>query len=329
MTNTSPTDYPIPISWYQVAWSHELKRKKIKAVTIGGLPLVIFRTDDGSLYALDAHCPHLGAHLAVNGCVHNNRIKCGFHGWEFDGQGRCQKIPQGAKITPNMRTRSWRVEEHYGIIFVLFDPLGTAPNLKFTRVTHLDNGHFGKLVQKTHDINTRHSDVLENGIDMQHFTTVHGVPMNNPQIGNDPNGGLYFRHQTVTNRLGLRFNTMMEISYLHPGLQIIHLHNVLGRECIMLSSVTPINNHLVRAHFTTQVRKGRFSLYTTMLTRSLSYFISSTFAQDIPIWNAKIYKTKPILAKGDEGIQRLRHWYQSFPSVTPSLLMNHEARATA
>lgn len=172
---------------------------------------------------------------------------------------------------------------------------------------------FGHLVDTYHDIKTRHSDVLENGVDMQHFTTVHDVPMNKPSIETARNGNLIFRHQTVTKRLGLRFNTLMEIKYLHPGLQIIHLHNVLGKECIMLSSVLPIDERQVRAHFSTHLRKGRSRVATQLLTRAIAYFISETFAQDIPIWNAKIFKDRPVLAKGDEGITHFRRWYKQFP----------------
>lgn len=310
---TPITDSPIPLSWYQVAWSKDVPVGSIKSVRLGGKDLVIFRGDNKEAAALDAYCPHLGAHLGVQGKICANRIRCAFHGWEFDGDGLCQKTPQNAKITPNMRTRSWRVMERYGIIFVLFDPENKNEHADFIGVPELDTGDFARPVGKAHDIKTRHSDVLENGVDMQHFSSVHGVPMNDPELAHAPSGDLIFRHQTVTERLGIKFNTLMEIKYLHPGLQVIHLHNVLGRECIMLSSVTPIDKGLVRAHLTTHVRKGVLSFPTRLLTHALSYFISSTFAQDIPIWNAKTYKEQPVLAKGDEGIQQFRKWYNKFP----------------
>lgn len=307
------TNIPIPISWYQVAWSNELKIGSIKSAEIGGKKIVVFRGEDRKVYALDAFCPHLGAHLGIKGKVCNNFIQCGFHGWEFNGQGACVKIPQNAKITPKMNTKSWHTAEHYGIVFVYFDPQNSECTNEFIGVPQLECGNFGQPVGKLHKIHTRHSDVLENGVDMQHFTSVHGVPMNNPSIDEQQNGNLIFKHQTVTKRLGIHFDTLMEIKYIHPGLQIIHLHNVLGRECIMLSSVTPINKNLVHAHLTTHVKKGSLPFITKLLTHALSYFISATFAQDIPIWDAKIYKDRPILAKGDEGIQKFRRWYNQFP----------------
>src|SRR5688572_8841892 len=185
-----------PVSWYQVAWSNELAPKQIKSVILCGRPLVVFRGEDGIAHALDAHCPHLGAHLGVQGKVCGNQIKCAFHGWQFDGAGNCRKIPSNPKITPNMNTGSWRVVERYGIIFVHFDPQRIAPDEAFVGVPQLDSGNWGDPVVKAHNIYTRQSDVLENGVDMEHFTSVHGVPMNNPRLTENANGNLGFHHHT-------------------------------------------------------------------------------------------------------------------------------------
>lgn len=265
------------------------------------------------MHALDAHCPHLGAHLGIQGKIIGNQIRCAFHGWQFDGSGMCRKIPSDPKITSNMNTRSWRVVERYGIIFVHFDPEARALDEDFVHVPLLESGEWGEPVGKAHHISTRHSDVLENGVDMEHFNSVHGVPMNDARLSENTKGNLSFHHQTITKRLGIQFNTMMEIGYVIPGLQIIHLHSVFGRECVTLSSVTPISHDSVIAHLTTRVRGGYFSPWTSLLTHTVSYFINSTFAQDIPIWNGKIYKNKPVLSEGDEGIHRFRRWYRRFP----------------
>lgn len=306
-----------PISWYQVAWSHELRPGDVKAVKLCGRDLVVFRGENKKANALDAYCPHLGAHLAVQGKVCDNRIRCAFHGWQFDGDGKCQKLPSDGKITPKMHTRAWRVEERYGIVFVHYDPENQMRDAAFTPVPQLDGAIFGKPVGKAHQIFTRQSDVLENGVDMEHFNSVHGVPMNNARLSSAPNGNLIFHHQTVTKRLGLRFNTMMQIIYLHPGLQIIHLHSVLGRECVALSSVSPVDDKGVVAHLSVYVRQKRFlSVLTPIFTRVLAHCINSTFAEDIPIWNKKTYKEHPVLGKGDEGIPRFRAWYRNFPVAT-------------
>ena len=52
---------------------------------------------------LDAFCPHMGAHLGFGGEVVGNSIKCPFHGWSFDREGKCQRIPYTSRLTEEVR----------------------------------------------------------------------------------------------------------------------------------------------------------------------------------------------------------------------------------
>lgn len=55
--------FPLPLGWAQVAYSDELAAGAVQALRCFGRELVLFRTESGAPVALDAHCPHLGAHL--------------------------------------------------------------------------------------------------------------------------------------------------------------------------------------------------------------------------------------------------------------------------
>ena len=76
-----------PHSWFQVAWSKDIKKGKIKRLNWFNKDLVMFRGENDSVSITDPYCPHLGAHLAVGGEVSGNCIRCPFHGWEFDQDG--------------------------------------------------------------------------------------------------------------------------------------------------------------------------------------------------------------------------------------------------
>ena len=39
----------------------------------------------------------IGMASLSEGRVEGNAIQCGYHGWEFDSRGNCQKVPQRAK----------------------------------------------------------------------------------------------------------------------------------------------------------------------------------------------------------------------------------------
>ena len=84
---------PIPNGWFAVAFSRELVDGEVKRVRYFDEELVLFRTRSGRAAVLDAYCPHLGAHLAEGGRVIGESMRCPFHGWQYDGDGRLRRDP--------------------------------------------------------------------------------------------------------------------------------------------------------------------------------------------------------------------------------------------
>src|SRR6185295_17792478 len=78
--------------WYWAMPARALKRGRAHGLSFLGRELVIYRGDDGVVRALDAYCPHMGAHLSA-GKVEGQSIRCLFHYWKYDGTGRCIEIP--------------------------------------------------------------------------------------------------------------------------------------------------------------------------------------------------------------------------------------------
>src|SRR5689334_5029083 len=82
-----------PNGWFAVAYSDELTADSVIPVQAFGRSLVLFRDGGGAARLLNAHCPHLGAHLGFGGRVEDGCIRCPFHHWRFDGTGECVEIP--------------------------------------------------------------------------------------------------------------------------------------------------------------------------------------------------------------------------------------------
>ena len=82
-----------PNGCFQVAYTDDLPAGAVMPLSYFGKELVAFRGRDGAVNVLDAHCPHLGAHLGYGGKVEGNRIRCPFHAWQFDGSGACTHVP--------------------------------------------------------------------------------------------------------------------------------------------------------------------------------------------------------------------------------------------
>ena len=108
--------------WYPVCLSKELKDKAFKA-TFLGLDFVAFRDSKGEAHCLSDVCCHRGGSLAGGLChSEDDTIACPYHGWRFNGSGKCTQIPSlgpGSKIPARAKVDSYPVEERYGIVFAL------------------------------------------------------------------------------------------------------------------------------------------------------------------------------------------------------------------
>ncbi len=80
-------------AWYVACASKELGRKRPLERTILGLPIVLFRGEDGAPGALLDRCPHRNVPLSLGRVTDAGRLECGYHGWRFDRRGRCHEVP--------------------------------------------------------------------------------------------------------------------------------------------------------------------------------------------------------------------------------------------
>ena len=106
--------------WQPVALADELDRERpLKALKLLGQDLVLFRDEAGRLGLIDRDCPHRGADLAF-GRLEDGGLRCPFHGWLFDVDGRCLETPAeppGSALCSQIRQGSYPVVERSGIVF--------------------------------------------------------------------------------------------------------------------------------------------------------------------------------------------------------------------
>jgi phenylpropionate dioxygenase-like ring-hydroxylating dioxygenase large terminal subunit len=72
-------------AWYVAAWTHEIEPGRIHARTIIDQPLVLYRTADGGVVALEDRCPHRFAPLSL-GRLEGDALRCMYHGLKFRRQ---------------------------------------------------------------------------------------------------------------------------------------------------------------------------------------------------------------------------------------------------
>ena len=104
--------------WYAAARSEEITPDAPFARTMLDEPLVLFRSKDGSIAALQDRCPHRKAPLSMGRMV-DGEIQCNYHGAKFGGDGVCSLIPsQEGKLISGFAARPYPVTEAHGMIFV-------------------------------------------------------------------------------------------------------------------------------------------------------------------------------------------------------------------
>ncbi|WP_050058110.1 Rieske 2Fe-2S domain-containing protein [Silvibacterium bohemicum] len=79
--------------WYPAMRSERLSGKKLETTMLMGIPMVLGRKDDGTLFAMRDSCPHRGIPLSC-GWFDGKEVTCKYHGWAFEpGSGQCTLIP--------------------------------------------------------------------------------------------------------------------------------------------------------------------------------------------------------------------------------------------
>lgn len=164
----------IPLGWIWVLPAKKIKKKQIQAITLMGREIIVFRGEDNQLGALDAYCPHMGAHL-VDGKVEGNGVRCFFHNWKFNREGNCIDIPC-LKTLPakKIQQRAFIVKEQYGLIWLWTGE--TSPSFDIPCVPELTNQDMDFSLGNQWQKNCHPNVVMINAIDEHHFQTVHQLP---------------------------------------------------------------------------------------------------------------------------------------------------------
>lgn len=102
--------------WWVAGFSWELKDKPL-ARTLLNRPMVLFRTPDGQVAALEDRCCHKELPLSC-GAVEDRGLRCGYHGLLFGHSGACIEIPGQENIPTKAQVISYPLRERDQILWV-------------------------------------------------------------------------------------------------------------------------------------------------------------------------------------------------------------------
>jgi phenylpropionate dioxygenase-like ring-hydroxylating dioxygenase large terminal subunit len=307
---------PYPNGWFAVSHSDELAKGQVRTVRALGREVVVYRGQSGQAFAVDPYCAHLGAHLGVGGTVQDDdSLRCPFHGWCYDGSsGRCTSIPYTDKIPTKAEVASYRVWENNGFVFVWHHAEGKAPDWTPDIVEELADPAYTLWGKKDWRIASHPQEIMENGVDIQHFFTLHGWKARS--IDWQPEGHRY------TLRIDVDPGAEGQAATAQNATDVDSFNSGPSFTCtrvrgpmtgIAINVLTPVGpEELLIQH--------RYYGHEKSVPGSVDAFFTNyirDYELDVPIWNTKIYKPIPVIAENDGPYVRYRRWYAQFYSKTP------------
>ena len=163
-------------TWQPVAVASAIGAGQVRAYRLLGEEIAIARLPGGLLAAQDA-CPHKGFRLSL-GQVCDGELRCSYHGWRFDREGRCTNIPSLLQPLPNKqeqaRLTTYEIRERYGMIWVRLDPEELA---QIPDVPEFENSQWTYLVAEPMVFEAGFRREIENYLDMTHFAFAHSTTL--------------------------------------------------------------------------------------------------------------------------------------------------------
>src|SRR5438094_3752665 len=154
--------------WWPIAATIDLDTERVQPVRLVGEDLTLFRDLQGNIGVLGERCAHRAISLAY-GIPQDNGLRCAYHGWTYNTEGRVVDMPFEPACLP-LKVKSYPTQEMGGLIWTYLGPL-PAPVLPrwelFARTDLFRTISVGTLP-------CNFLQILDNSFDPVHFEHLHG-----------------------------------------------------------------------------------------------------------------------------------------------------------
>ena len=319
MTNNDRFPFPsYPNGWFAIGFSTDFPTNEVVTKHYFGEDLVVWRDSTGQLHANEPHCPHVGAHLGHGGRVVNDRLRCPFHGWCFDGAGDCVEIPGATRVPPRAQLRAWLLREQNGVVFVHFDAEGRAPAFE---PPPLDDAGWSQNRTILWTLRTHPQEVAENVVDQAHLVPLHGCerarlirepaadgPMFNVALNLIADGA-------IVGMPGLTNDVILDVTLWGLGHIVVStLVQNAGVRARQRIYCTPIDEERIDIRGVVNVASMGDDAITEQVAELFYRAYVVDFAMDFPVWENKVYRERPLLSSADGPFMFYRKWARQFYS---------------
>jgi phenylpropionate dioxygenase-like ring-hydroxylating dioxygenase large terminal subunit len=165
--------------YWPVEFSHNVTNKPLELQALGQR-FVLWRDTKGKVNCLSDLCIHRGGALSA-GWLKDDAVVCPYHGWEFNGDGDCIKIPAQPHrgIPKKARVDAYPVVEKYGWVWAFLGDLPEEERPPIPDIPELEDPQFRRVTGQYYwDVN--YERAVENAMDPSHAAFVHGNRFGDP-----------------------------------------------------------------------------------------------------------------------------------------------------
>jgi 5,5'-dehydrodivanillate O-demethylase len=160
--------------WHAVGAEVELMQEPVQRVRLLGEDLTLFRTERGEYGLVDDRCPHRCMSLEY-GIPEQNGLRCAYHGWLFNAEGRCLEQPFEDLAHPENRYKDEITIKHYPVQALgglLWAYVGPAPVPLLPRWDLLVREDLDRAIE-VHMLPCSWLQCMDNSADPVHFEFLH------------------------------------------------------------------------------------------------------------------------------------------------------------
>lgn len=168
--------------WHPVATTSQFNSQPIISVRLLGEDIVLWKSANQYMAWQDL-CIHRGAKLS-GGKIVGEHLQCPYHGWTYNHDGLCVKIPAHPEQTPptKAKVKAYLAKEKYDMLWVcLGKPANDIPPFPEWE----QNGYTWAVCDPIKNVPAHGPRIIENFLDAAHFPFVHeGVlgDQNHPEM---------------------------------------------------------------------------------------------------------------------------------------------------
>ena len=270
--------------WYVVCRKEEIEENKILLKYVFDQEIIIWKKKE-RIMAWENLCIHRGSRLSL-GSIKNGILICAYHGWEYNQDAQCIKIPSqpDIKIPKKACVKSYKVIEKMNMVWI---NLSKNTN-DFVNIKEFNENNFNHVASGPYLMKASAPRVIENFLDVAHFPFIHE---NHLGIKDKP---MIDDYDVISSNKGIHASNVKVFQPNPDGTnksgEVIYDYHVHSPFVASLGKDVSKNERFVLVFYVTPISETKSMIYTLTLmnfgklddkiVRDYQDFIT---AQDVPI----------------------------------------------